>query len=535
MEQRNVLLAFVLSMLILLGWGFLFPPQETATPVEEASVSSSESLPATEQSTPELRPDQGQVASASAGVEVQPTQADSSTLDDKTSFVVSNDLITLSLNDRGWLIGAKLLKYTESIEPGAAQVNVLSIGDKHAMYINSGVMGAQQSSAFKQVSKGLQNGVSTLVLESVLADGRLWQRTLHLTPGSYVVQMEDRIQNGAGLKMFKQVVERYPDTKLNTFYEHVGPIGLINGKLQEVDYEDLDSGEAVRMASIGGWSGMMNRYFIAALYGDQAHDYRYYYKGDGRSYQSGLLDDGAVVDGVAKFSSDIYLGPKSIPVMETVGIGLQRSVDFGWFAFIAKPLHEFMLWLYDYVPNFGWNIIILVLMIKILFYWPTQKSYQSMAAMRKIQPEMKRLQELYGSDRQKLGQEMMDLYRKNKVNPMGGCLPIIIQIPVFFALYKVLLMSIEMRQAPFIGWLQDLSVQDPYYILPVLMGISMFVQFKLNPQQTDPMMQKVMQIMPAIFTVMFLFFPAGLVLYWLVNNILSIAQQRFVMHRMGVK
>jgi len=192
-------------------------------------------------------------------------------------------------------------------------------------------------------------------------------------------------------------------------------------------------------------------------------------------------------------------------------------------------------WFYKYVPNYGWCIILLLICIKIIFFYPTQKSYESMAAMRKLQPEQKRLQERFGDDRQQLGQEMMALYKKHKVNPLGGCLPILIQIPVFFALYKVLLMSIEMRQAPFIGWLEDLSVQDPYFVLPVLMGISMFIQQRLNPQPPDPMQAKIMSFLPVLFTVMFLFFPAGLVLYWVVNNVLSIVQQRLVMSKMGVE
>jgi YidC/Oxa1 family membrane protein insertase len=258
-------------------------------------------------------------------------------------------------------------------------------------------------------------------------------------------------------------------------------------------------------------------------------DYRYYYKGDSRSYQAGLIDDGVLNRGDVVFSYQMYIGPKSISLLRTLNLDLERSVDFGYFAFIAKPMHDFMMWMNGYVHNFGWCIILLVITIKIIFFYPTHKAYESMASMRKIQPEMMRLKDLYGEDRQKMGQEMMKLYKKHKVNPMGGCFPILIQIPVFFALYKVLLMSIEMRQAPFIGWIHDLSVQDPYFVLPVLMGLSMFIQQRLNPQPTDPMQAKVLQFLPPVFTIMFLFFPAGLVLYWLVNNILSIGQQWYVL------
>jgi len=196
---------------------------------------------------------------------------------------------------------------------------------------------------------------------------------------------------------------------------------------------------------------------------------------------------------------------------------------------IAKPLHHLLIWLYAFLGNYGLCIIVLVLMIKTLFYWPTKKAYESMADMRKLQPEMTRMRELYGDDRQKMGQEMMALYKKNKVNPMGGCLPILIQIPVFFALYKSLLVSIELRHAPFYGWITDLSAMDPYYVLPIVMGASMIIQQRLNPAPPDPLQAKVMKFLPIIFTFMFLFFPSGLVLYWLVNNVLSIAQQWYIL------
>jgi len=229
------------------------------------------------------------------------------------------------------------------------------------------------------------------------------------------------------------------------------------------------------------------------------------------------------------FNTDIYIGPKATPIMNKLGVGLERSVDYGWFAVIAKPLHDLLLWLHGFLGNYGLCIIVLVLMIKILFYWPTQKSYESMAEMRKLQPEMTRVRELYGDDRQKMGQEMMALYKKHKVNPMGGCLPILIQVPVFFALYKSLLVSIELRQAPFYGWITDLSAMDPYYVLPIVMGASMIIQQRLNPAPPDPLQAKIMKFLPVIFTFMFLFFPSGLVLYWLVNNVLSIAQQWYIL------
>jgi len=539
MEQRNVILAFALSMLILLGWGMLFPPVEQADQVETPKASVQESVSAEgDSSVPEQRPDFDEVPTLKdaavptppASVKTLKTQA----ITGKT-ITIGNDLLKLDINQRGWIVAARLTQYKETLEADSPLVSVLGEDEPHAQYLNSGLLGEKGVSDFSLVSKENVNGADRVHLRAKLADGRSWDRIYTFTKGSYLIDVEDRVQNGLDVKIFRQVVERYPDRESSTFYEHAGPIALIEDKLQEVTYDDLDEAGTVRMAAAGGWTGNMNRYFITAFYSDQNRDHRYYFKGDGRSYQSGMIDDGLMDGDTARFKSNIFIGPKRIPLMQELNVGLERSIDYGWFAFISKPLHDGLSWFYKYVPNYGWCIILLLICIKIIFFYPTQKSYESMAAMRKLQPEQKRLQERFGDDRQQLGQEMMALYKKHKVNPLGGCLPILIQIPVFFALYKVLLMSIEMRQAPFIGWLEDLSVQDPYFVLPVLMGISMFIQQRLNPQPPDPMQAKIMSFLPVLFTVMFLFFPAGLVLYWVVNNVLSIVQQRLVMSKMGVE
>ena len=204
---------------------------------------------------------------------------------------------------------------------------------------------------------------------------------------------------------------------------------------------------------------------------------------------------------------------------------MDLTVDYGWLTVISAPLFWLLDWLHRFIGNWGWAIIALTFLIKLAFYPLSAASYKSMANMKKLQPRLQALKERYGDDRQKLNQAMMEMYKTEKINPLGGCLPILIQIPVFIALYWVLLESVEMRQAPWILWIRDLSAQDPYYVLPVVMGASMYLQQKLNPQPLDPIQARVFQIMPVFFTVFFLFFPAGLVLYWTVNNILSIAQQ----------
>jgi len=537
MEQRNVILAFALSMLILLGWGMLFPPAEQTEQNQQTTSSTSENISVEGgSSAAELPPEMDEVPAETQKMAASESQEKLKTKDiTGTTISFGNDLLKLSVNERGWIVGAQLTQYREQLDQNSPLVSVLGEDEPHAQYLNSGLMGEKGVSDFKLVSRESLDGADRIHLRAQLSDGRAWDRIYTFSKGSYVVDVEDRVESGIDTKLFRQVVERYPNREGATFYEHMGPIGLIDDKLQEIAYDDLDESGTVRMAGRGGWTGNMNRYFITAIYADQGRDYRYYYKGDGRSYQSGMIDDGLMDGKTGIFKAKVYIGPKRISVLKAEGVELERSVDFGWFAFIAKPLHDALVWFYGYIPNYGWCIILLLVCIKILFFYPTQKSYESMAAMRKLQPEQKRLQERFGDDRQRLGQEMMELYKKNKVNPLGGCLPILIQIPVFFALYKVLLMSIEMRQTPFMGWIHDLSVQDPYYVLPVLMGVSMFVQQRLNPQPPDPMQAKIMSFLPVLFTVMFLFFPAGLVLYWVVNNVLSIIQQRLVMAKMGVQ
>ncbi len=528
MEQRNIILAFALSIIVLLGWDMLSPEPEAPRINQhsgQAEQPGSDAGPATSDISPVTPPASGERQMLPVNQPGKP--AEKTITEEMVEF--GNDVLRLRVNHSGRLIGALLPGYRQSLDADAKPVSVLETGEHHAMYIRSDFSGVDEALAFTVLSRETENGADHLVMQTKLSDGRIWQHSLRLQPGSYVVKVKDRITGGPGPKLFHQVVEHEPDKKASNIQQYQGPIGLMDNKLKDPGYEDLDKQAIEPFVAKGGWTGITNRYFIAAIIGDQARSYKYYYHGDGITYRAGMLDDGAIEGKDAVFQTRLYIGPKSIPVMKKLGVGLERSVDFGWFAFIAKPLHDLLLWFNKYISNFGVCIILLVVVIKLLFYWPTQKSYESMAGMRKLQPEMARIKEQYGDDRQVMGQKTMELYKKNKINPLGGCLPIVIQIPVFFSLYKVLLMSIEMRHAPLGGWIHDLSAQDPYFILPVLMGISMLVQQRLNPQPPDPIQARLMQFLPVVFTVMFLFFPSGLVLYWLVNNILSIIQQYFVL------
>jgi YidC/Oxa1 family membrane protein insertase len=243
--------------------------------------------------------------------------------------------------------------------------------------------------------------------------------------------------------------------------------------------------------------------------------------------QNLLVPDG----GSGDFTSEFFVGPKIVKRLEEIAPGLELTVDYGWLTFLSKPLYWLLSWYHGFVGNWGVAIILLTLTIKTAFYKLSETSYRSMAKMRKVSPRLKTLKERYGDDRQKMNQAMMELYKTEKINPMGGCLPILVQIPVFIALYWALLESVDLRQAPFIFWIKDLSVMDPYYVLPIVMGISMVIQQRLNPPPPDPIQAKVMMALPFVFTVFFAFFPAGLVLYWVVNNSLSITQQWIITKR----
>jgi YidC/Oxa1 family membrane protein insertase len=292
--------------------------------------------------------------------------------------------------------------------------------------------------------------------------------------------------------------------------------------------------QAVNQTMAGGWVAILQHYFVSAWIPDaqQVHHYSSTVTRNHDNiirYTSPAITLAAGEQGSTK--AQLYVGPKDQYSLEEISAGLELTVDYGFLWWIAQPLFWVLTQMHKLFGNWGWAIIGVTVMVKAIFFHLNTVAYKSMANMRKAGPKMQRIKEMYGDDRQKMSQEMMSLYKKEKINPLGGCLPILVQMPVFIALYWVLMESVELRHAPWIGWIHDLSVMDPYYILPLIMGASMFIQQKLNPTPPDPMQAKVMQWMPVLFTFFFLFFPAGLVLYWVVNNVLSIAQQYVITKR----
>jgi len=355
---------------------------------------------------------------------------------------------------------------------------------------------------------------------------------------SYLVEVNYQIDNNSGeplsLAAYRQLQRGdYTIQGENSFiYTFTGAVvsNSIN-KYEKIDFDDMADWKQEQDYAQGGYVGMLQHYFTSAWLANEKEDNRFYTKAlsDGRYVIGMSSPEKTLATGESEtLYMRMFIGPKDQERMTAASEDLRLTVDYGVLSLLADPLFWLLRWIHELLGNWGWSIIVLTMIIKLFFYPLTDKQYRSMANLRKLQPKMEAIKERHGDDRQKMGQAMMELYKKEKVNPLAGCLPILVQIPVFIALYWVLVESVEIRQADFMWWLNDLSSADPYFILPVLMGISMFFMQKLSPKPSDPMQEKVMMSLPIIFTIFFAFFPAGLVLYWFFNNLLSIMQQWYI-------
>jgi YidC/Oxa1 family membrane protein insertase len=387
----------------------------------------------------------------------------------------------------------------------------------------------------------LAEGQDELRVPLTWTDGKGVQvtKTYAFKRGSYLVGMEQEVSNrsenvwkGA---QYTQLQRKEPEKKAGSAFSassadraYVGGVLYTpEDKYEKISFDDMQD-KNLKRDSKSGWVAMIQHYFMAAWIPADGVDEHFYTQSAGeKRYVIGVLSPAVEVEPGAtqKLEARLYAGPKLQRVLENVTPGLELTVDFGSLTFIAKPIFWLIEQFHKLFNNWGWAIIFATLVIKLLFYKLSESSYRSMANMRKLQPKLQLLKEQYGEDKQKYNMAMMELYRKEKVNPLGGCLPILLQLPVFISLYWVLVEAVELRQAPFIFWLQDLSSRDPYFILPIVYGVSMFIQQQLNPQPQDPIQAQVMKWFPLMFTFFFAFFPSGLVLYWVVNNVLSIVQQ----------
>ena len=359
-------------------------------------------------------------------------------------------------------------------------------------------------------------------------------KTFIFSRDSYVVKLEQKVINQSDQawtgRQYNQLLRvPYSDERGNTFIRTYagGVVYTEEEKYQKVEYSDM-ADENLNVATQGGWSAMIQHYFATAWVPPVDQENHFYTKQlkDSRFVIGSYSTPETVpANSEQNFASQLYVGPKIQPDMEAVAKGLELTVDYSWLTIIGKPIYWLLNKIHTLMGNWGVAILGVTLCIKLMFFKLSEISYKSMAKMRKIQPQLAELKERFSDDRQRFNTEMMAMYKKEKVNPMGGCFPIMVQIPVFISLYWVLIETVELRQAPFALWIQDLSAQDPFFILPIIMGITMKIQQSLNPAPVDPIQAKVMKMFPVIFTVFFLFFPAGLVLYWVMNNTLSIIQQ----------
>lgn len=383
----------------------------------------------------------------------------------------------------------------------------------------------------------LQPGQDTLSVPLTWSDGQgvVVTKTYTFRRGSYIVDLRYDVVNQSPqdwrAASYVQLVRHYEPVSRSMFdvetYAYRGPAIYDGAAYRRLSVED-DEDRAYQSTVTTGWIAAMQHHFVVAAIPPAATPYDYQLTVDAQnnfvlSYRGPLQSVAA--GGTGAFQETLFVGPKLQDQLAAAGPRLERTADYGMLTILAEPLFWLLQKVYSFVGNWGWSIIIVTFLIKLVFYKLTETSGRSMAKMRNLGPRIKAVQERFKDDREQLGRAMMDLYKREKINPVAGCLPILVQIPVFLAFYWVLLESVEMRQAPFLGWITDLSSRDPYFVLPVLMGVAMFGQFKLNPQPPDPIQAKVFAFMPVVMTVMMAWFPAGLVLYWITNTVLSIAQQ----------
>ena len=462
---------------------------------------------------------------------------------------VITDLFNIELNTVGGGIqSAQLLKHATSSD-NPAPFTLLRDQGKPLFVVQAGLSakagaspGTETQFQAEQKAYHLAPGEAQLVVPLVWhgPNGVTVTRRYIFQRGKYVINMEQEVRNeGAAPWSAYQYTQllRGSHSDASGFVQRVaytgGTIYSPQEKYQKISFDDMRD-QPLNQSVKDGWAAMVQHYFLAAWVPPRGVTERYYTR---------LVNDDLFSLGMSspwqtvqpgqsgKFHSKLYLGPKDQERLAGLADGLELTVDYGIFTILAKPMFTVLSWFHAVVGNWGWAIVLLTLLIKLIFFKLSETSYRSMARMRKLQPRMQQLKEQYGDDRQRMNQELMALYKREKVNPLGGCLPILIQIPVFIALYWVLLESVELRQAPFILWLRDLSAPDPYYVLPIIMGLTMLAQQRLNPAPMDPIQQKIMLFMPVVFTGFFLFFPAGLVLYYTVNNSLSILQQWLITRR----
>ncbi|MFA4969071.1 MAG: membrane protein insertase YidC [Sulfuritalea sp.] len=533
MDNRRLILLLVFSFSLIMLWD-AWQKQGQPQPLKAVATTatgSSTTAPAGVVPTPTLP------GSGTGAVPAAVPATATAVAPGAAKTVIKTDLYVADISSQGGDITRLELVRHPDTEDKSKHFVLFDNGGKHIYLAQSGVIGdglPNHKTEWKLPGGelALKDGEKELEvrLEASTASGSKVVKTYVFHRGSYQIDVRHEGVT-AGAHAYYQITrdgkpaEQQGSSMMMGVTTFTGPAVYTDAeKYQKVEFADILKNKAkFAQKADNGWVAMVQHYFVSAWLPGASSAREFYMRKVGEDlYSAGVI---LPVGADGKNAVSLYAGPQEQTNLEKIAPGLDLVVDYGWLTVIAAPLFWVLGAIHKLVGNWGWAIIGLTLLLKLMFFPLSAASYKSMAKMRVLTPKLVKLKEAYGDDKQRLNQEMMALYKKEKVNPLGGCLPVLVQIPVFIALYWVLLGTVEMRNAPWLGWITDLSVKDPYYVLPLIMGATMFIQTKLNPTPPDPIQAKVMLFMPIMFTGMFLFFPAGLVLYWTVNNILSIAQQ----------
>jgi len=525
-----------------------FFPQPTKPAVSAPAAAASAPATAGASAVPGVQPAGAPASAAAAPVAV------------RERLEVTTDVLKLTFDTEGAnLVKTELLKYADMADQAKGFV-LLDDSKERVYHAQTGLIGAAAGApAFpthKTVmtvvpgERTLKDGVDELVVkfESPDQGGIKVVKTWTLKRGAYDIAVKHELINTSGAtqspQLYLQLVRdgNKPPGESSFYSTFTGPVVYTSEKkYQKVEFTDIDKNKAdFEKTGNDGYVAMVQHYFASAWIlgkpGEQAKRDLFMRKVDNNLYAVGMITAPTAIApaGRVAVESTFFVGPQEEKKLEAIAPGLELVKDYGWLTILAKPLYWLLDQLHSFIGNWGWSIMALVLLIKLAFYWLTAKGYESMAKMKAVNPKIMEMRERLKDKPQEMQMEMMRIYREEKVNPMGGCLPMVIQIPVFIALYWVLLSTVEMRNAPWAFWIHDLASPDPYYILPLVMTLTTLLQTALNPAPPDPMQAKMMWIMPLAFSVMFFFFPSGLVLYWITNNVLSIVQQWIINTRMGV-
>ncbi len=567
-EIKNLIAAMSLSLAILIGWQVYFV--EPGLEADRAAYNAAQ-----EQAAPGTAP-QPNLLSGTTGTAAQARPADSQTIDKGRRLVIDAPLVAGSVSTMGARLDDIILSdYSASLDDNAPPIRLLSRFDSESPYFAEfgwAGPGTQQvklpdAATLWQTDTASLSPQSPVILTYDNGEGLVFERRISINE-DYLITVSQSVTSARDdtltLSPYALIRRKGTPQTQGLYILHEGPLGVFDETLNEQDYGDLrDAGPAgitIATQTPGGWIGITDKYWLAALMPQQQTRARFSMRALGAaadSYQTDMLGDAAVLapGQTISWQSYLFAGPKRVTLLdkysETLNIAnFDLAIDFGWFYFLTKPFFYAISWLYSHLGNFGLAIIAFTILVRLVLFPLANKSYKSMARMRELAPKVQKMREDYGDDKSRLNQEMMALYKREKVNPAAGCLPILLQIPVFFALYKVLYVSIEMRHAPFFGWIADLSAVDPTSVFnlfgllpysvdglpqflsigvwPILMGISMHLQMRLNPPPPDPIQAKIFAWMPVFFTFLLAGFPAGLVIYWTWNNLLSIAQQWWI-------